>query len=374
MPKKNGFIAISIIYSFFLCFIMLMMGMLANYTHSKLILRKTNEPLIFEQDSHLTAKIMQKYPSRKTISDFSQGCPTSSDNSCSGLFQTVDDDGDSYYFRGAIDNNYLKLSSSNSNLWRIVRINGDGTIRLILDGDIGTSAFNTNYNERKSAGYTYDNQTLCTNSNPCEHFTIQGSEFGGFLSDPTKHSSDIKTYLETWYQKNLSAYDSQIELEVYCNDTSYGRGSETSGDLYYGAYQRLHGTSNSVKPQLTCPDPKAKDGATSEDIKDGYHTYGGVYKLKIGLLSGDEMNLAGLSWNLPHAISTNYLYKANNWWSMSPFDYFSSADVLSGYPGFFLNDGADNIYDVIPVINLKTGTQISSGDGSSGNPFVIKTN
>ena len=74
MPKKNGFIAISIIYSFFLCFIMLMMGMLANYTHSKLILRKTNEPLIFEQDNHLTAKIMQKYPSRKTVSDFSQGC------------------------------------------------------------------------------------------------------------------------------------------------------------------------------------------------------------------------------------------------------------------------------------------------------------
>ncbi len=364
MPKKNGFIAISIIYSFFLCFIMLMMGMLANYTHSKLILRKTNEPLIFEQDSHLTAKIMQKYPSRKTISDFSQGCPTSSDNSCSGLFQTVDDDGDSYYFRGAIDNNYLKLSSSNSNLWRIVRINGDGTIRLILDGDIGTSAFNTNYNERKYVGYTYGNNSACTKDSPC----TSNYSSGNFKNSKGGNNSTIKDQLENWYKTNISSFDSKIALTTYCNDTSFGSGSET-GTLYYGAYQRL--SNSSINPQLKCPNPTQQD----KSLRD----YGGVYKLKIGLISADEIVLAGFKpTNSTGVTTSNYLYYSNAssdyFWSMSPnYSITNGAYSFNGYLNYryLSNTNVHTTYRVRPVININ-GDVIATGDGTKDNPYIIK--
>lgn len=52
----------------------------------------------------------------------------------SGLYRYVDNDGYTYYFRGKIDNNYIKLKSKNnkySELFQIVRFNGDGTIRLM---------------------------------------------------------------------------------------------------------------------------------------------------------------------------------------------------------------------------------------------------
>ena len=51
-------------------------------------------------------------------------------NTKEGLIKGQDDYGTSYYFRGNINNNYIKI---NDMLFRIVRINGDGTIRIILD-------------------------------------------------------------------------------------------------------------------------------------------------------------------------------------------------------------------------------------------------
>ena len=63
--------------------------------------------------------------------------------------------GTSYYYRGNVTNNYVKFADK---YWRIVRINGDGTVRVIYDGtsahangessedrQIGESAFNNNY-------------------------------------------------------------------------------------------------------------------------------------------------------------------------------------------------------------------------------------
>ena len=90
--------------------------------------------------------------------------------------------GTSYYYRGNVTNNYVKFADK---YWRIIRINGDGTVRVIYDGtsahangesstdrQIGTSAFNyywkkdnvqetTNspvYNDNAGVGYMYGNR------------------------------------------------------------------------------------------------------------------------------------------------------------------------------------------------------------------------
>ena len=79
-----------------------------------------------------------------------------------GLYKTVDDYGDTYYYRGKVDNNYVSFAGY---VWRIVRINGDGSIRLIYSGtstsdtgsktSIGTSAFNSDPYDPASVGYKY---------------------------------------------------------------------------------------------------------------------------------------------------------------------------------------------------------------------------
>ncbi|CCY87984.1 unknown [Mycoplasma sp. CAG:956] len=71
----------------------------------------------------------------------------------------------SYYFRGNITNNYVKFGGF---YWHILRINGDGSIRLVYDGTsahdnnesssdriIGNSKYNSSANDNTYVGYMY---------------------------------------------------------------------------------------------------------------------------------------------------------------------------------------------------------------------------
>ena len=287
--------------------------------------------------------------------DFSKGePPASGTNTGSGLYKTEDDDGTSYYFRGAIDNNYVSFAGFT---WRIVRINGDGTIRLILNANLTTSAFNSSALDAKYVGYTYDNASACTKSSPC--ISSFNSSSSTFSNNKTVTSSTIKSTLENWYKDNLASYDSKIALSSFCNDTSY---TLNGSYYYYGAETRT----SSFSPSLKCPD-------TSQ-------TYGGYYKLKIGLLTTDESNFAGLGLTTSSsnaAQSTNYIYSSvpsTGWYSMSPeyWRYKKSYVFLNRDGSYSGIDYATN-YErgVFPVINLNSNVDITGGDGTSSNPYTI---
>ena len=53
------------------------------------------------------------------------------------LASTEDDYGTSYYFRGAVKNNYVQFANK---CWRIVRVNGDGSVKLVLHNDNTSSS------------------------------------------------------------------------------------------------------------------------------------------------------------------------------------------------------------------------------------------
>ncbi len=283
------------------------------------------------------------------------------------IYQTNDDDGESYILRGAVNNNYVKFAEK---LWRIVRINGDGTIRIILndkDQDLPNMAFNdygsVSSNRYKFVGYTYDNTVACTKVSPCTS-NFNGSGFTNSTGVGT--NSTIKGKLEEWYQTNLKAYDNKIALTTFCNDTSYGSGTEdttpSSSYLNYGAYERLNNGNNA---DLHCPDP-TKQGS-------GNRTYGGVYKLKIGLLNADEISLLGQEYS-PSVYSVNgYLYHSYYWWTLSPYNADSSyANEFYGIYGYVYYGYVYGSYAVLPVINLNADTLITTGDGTSGNPYVVQ--
>ncbi len=325
-------------------------------------------------EGSLVDKILKDNTLKTETPNFTIGEPPASGNSVggSGLFSASDEQGTSYYFRGNV-NNYVKFAGKT---WRIVRINGDGTIRIILDESIGEYAFNSG-NNRMYAGYTYNNSTPCTSSSLCES-TYQNS--ATFTNTHGGTNSNIKTQLETWYYNNLRNYDSKIAYGTYCNDTSFGSGSESgTSTTHYGAYERIDSSGTKYgQPTLICPNPTAGTGYSNTDTTTvngtRYHTYGGVYKLKIGLLSADEMNYAGLPQNTPYASSNNYLYKEYPWWSMSALNFFSNnIFVFYGYYSY-LQGGALMSYGftrhVRPVINLKADV-IATGSGTSGTPYVI---
>ncbi len=94
----------------------------------------------------------------KGTPDFSKTATTDE-----GLFMSEDDEGESYYYRGAIKNNYVSFAGFT---WRIIRRNGDGSIRMIYSGKtttdtgeattIGNSAFNDKYWDPAYVGYKYN--------------------------------------------------------------------------------------------------------------------------------------------------------------------------------------------------------------------------
>ena len=91
--------------------------------------------------------------------------PRSYDTSAVGIYADNDDTGKTYYYRGSVSSNYVKFGGY---YWRVIRVNGDGTIRMIYDGtsphsngesnsnrQIGTQAFNDYINDNTYVGYMY---------------------------------------------------------------------------------------------------------------------------------------------------------------------------------------------------------------------------
>ena len=136
------------------------------------------------------------------------------DNSESGLYSTADDEGTSYYYRGIVGGNYVKFANK---YWRIIRINGDNSVRLIYDGttphangessldrQVTTSAFNSKWNDNAYVGYMYGD----TSTNEVKEWTYTFNYSG--------LSATAKYYFGTEYtfDKNNNAFKLGGTLEA----------------------------------------------------------------------------------------------------------------------------------------------------------------
>ena len=295
------------------------------------------------------------------------------------LASTEDDYGTSYYFRGAVTNNYVEFANK---CWRIVRVSGDGSVKLILHNDNPTGAANPcdAANNSASAAFAHYNGSTYTsrfNENYDDNAYI-GFKYGtpGSSKYETTHAntnkSTILTNLETWYTNNLKTYESVIDDTVWCNDktnvtdTSYDPWSITPNGLgyaknvtYYGATKRLVGTSGSAGgtgPSLKCNGELSKINS------------------KVGLITADELAYAGYA--IGTGNTTTYLQENATdtyWWSLSPYGFdVGSAGVwgVNGSAGYFDNYNVRGTYGVRPSISLKSTTNVT-GDGTSEKPYIV---
>ena len=295
------------------------------------------------------------------------------------LASAEDDYGTSYYFRGAVTNNYVEFANK---CWRIVRVSGDGSVKLILHNDNKTGVANPcdAANNSASAAFAHYNGSTYTsrfNENYDDNAYI-GFKYGtpGSSKYETTHAntnkSTILTNLETWYTNNLKTYESVIDDTVWCNDktnvtdTSYDPWSITPNGLgyaknvtYYGATKRLVGTSGSAGgtgPSLKCNGELSKINS------------------KVGLITADELAFAGYAYNIGN--TTTYLQEnATNtyWWSLSPLAFSGGVAYVwnvGGSSGGFDDDFVNNSIGVRPSISLKSTTNIT-GEGTSSTPYII---
>ena len=297
------------------------------------------------------------------------------------LASAEDDYGTSYYFRGAVTNNYVEFANK---CWRIVRVGGDGSVKLILHNDNTTGAANPcdSANNNASAAFarysgTTDTSAFNLSYNDNAYVGFKYGAEGSTTYDATHantNNSTILTNLETWYNTNLKTYESVIANTVWCNDktnvtdTTYnpefgdtptGLGYGTNR-TYYGATQRLirggkyGGIAGGTGPSLKC------NGELSKITS------------KVGLITADELALAGCTYAKKN--TTTYLQENATdtpWWSLSP-DYFTGSDayVWNVIDGSLIGFNVGNTYGVRPSISLKPTTNVT-GEGTSSSPFII---
>ena len=297
------------------------------------------------------------------------------------LASAEDDYGTSYYFRGAVTNNYVEFANK---CWRIVRVGGDGSVKLILHNDNTAGAANTCSSANNStnaafarySGTTYES-AFNTNYNDNAYIGFKYGTPGSSTYEATHantNNSTILTNLETWYNNDLKTYESVIADTVWCNDktnvkdTTFdpwsrnpnGRGYGTNA-TYYGATQRLvsaSGSAGGTGPSLKCNGELSKINS------------------KVGLITADELALAGYAYAQNN--TTTYLQENATdtyWWSLSPYYYIGRADVwgVSGSNGGFHNGYGFGARGVRPSISLKSTINVT-GDGTSSSPFIINLN
>ena len=283
----------------------------------------------------------------KGIPDFSKIATTDE-----GMFAARDDYGTSYYYRGAVQNNWLFFAGY---YWRIIRINGDGSIRVIYNGtstnqtgsdtQIGVSAYNTLSDRSEYVGFKY---------------TI-GEQHGNDTN------STILNELNKWYVTNLLEYSSYISDSGFCGDrtstTSSSEAPDGTGGIgdattYYGARYRLY---NNKQPTLKCPDIN-NDLYTMSNIGNQSLIY------PIGLISADEVAFAGGVHEIEN--TSYYLYTNLYYWTISPCGSPFTRLFAVFQNGEFTNARVYNSYGIRPVINLKADILLE-GDGTSDNPYMI---
>ena len=401
-----------------------------------------------------------------------------------GLIQGVDKDGETYYFRGAVEDNYVMIdglkwesdyaryivngngkfnvfntksvavnqcnnkysqygydnsetciskiyseghSSGDDMLFRIVRINGDNTIRLISDGSVGKSTFSpsgwtneylTGYTMKRFIKYVLDENdkaiftkkvNLSDTFSYSDEVTTRDWQGGHDLVNPKQYTIgeclNDKSLCEGKYARFSSGLslnkinkiidENTIEYysyrgkgtPVFDENTTVNSKAKTYLDNWYNntliSYDELLANSR------YCNDTTYKIGSgsgvsygASNRINNSPSficpntqiSYGGEYDLKVGLITADEANFAGASNN--QNIKYYLFGKSTTFWTMSP----------ASFGGFAFEYNINNIGDIAsinvhsvaielsmrPVINLRSDYKYISGDGSKTNPYLIK--
>ena len=250
---------------------------------------------------------------------------TSSNNTtdASGLYTSTDTNTGkpTYYFRGNVENNYVSFAGQT---WRIVRINEDGTIRIIMQDGINnntTYKFNSDYSSYTHMYYT---------------------------------NSQAKTQLESWYQTNIGSKTNLAGKVAsgayYCEQAKVKYAdSYTSGSATMTTY-------NKYTPDFKC----SSDGNNK-----------GVVNASVGLLTYDEVVYAGGYYAKKN--NNYYLYnQAIYWWTMSSagFTGLNSRVWYVDTTGDIDYNNATNNNRLRPVIILTADTP-TTGSGTSSDPFVI---
>ena len=323
---------------------------------------------------------------------------TTIETSNAGMYSYTEGTGKTYYYRGAVDNNWVKYgkfkadqivyrgfekedSTDTSNTynfdyidyptlaecqnsssynykckevtyarkgddmyWRIIRVDKDNKIKMIYAGSkapsestkVAITGANTNM------GFTAYN-------NEYNHAEYVGFQYTVGSQRGTTTNSTIKTYLDNWYTKyfNENISTSRFVKTTFCNDrNTSSTWASTGSTIYYAPYIRL--SVGTPVPTFEC---NSLDVVTNN----------------LGLITADEIVLAG-----GHYGAVNNIFYLNNnmaYWTGSP-DTFQS-----GYSYVIVLNLVDcsvkkRLYGARGVVSLSSDAKLL-GSGTYNDVYTV---
>ena len=406
--NNKGFIATSLIYSFFLVFLALLAVILNSYVFNnrlmdafnKSIQNKINKEIDMNSDDpsyiledlevlHITPNLNTPNFNNIATSD-------------KGVFVSTDNKGKSYYYRGDVDDNYIIFGEHPDYehvplYWRIIRMNGDGSLRLIYEGykvknNLITDPYSTNRWSTVSTATDYINSFEGSLKSFYEKFFLR-TRFESMISDSGFCSTITSTV------QNPSSC-TKTDGKIMCL-------GEEKSITEFSDYDRIYTFKNSpvgISPSYLCKE----ENQYSVALQNG----NGTLSYPIGLVSSNEVIMAGGAYapssaqNLESYSNQDfYLYKGIGYWTMSLYydNQPSGGDIStmsinflsnkigggdagtneSGNRAFgFTQDGYlnSNTLDglqlgIYPVINIKEEyISTLTGDGTIIDPFIGELN
>ncbi len=307
---------------------------------------------------------------------------------------TADEYGTSYYYRGAVKNNYVNF---NRMCWRIVRIEGDGSVRMILaDKDAECSEETLAKSESSIIGkgnlayiyanddtrppYDYIAQPIIDSTGTHDPYDIEYMEentlhikkayntflYGGtieYTSNGSYENDGTDVIITQEYagfsEENLDL----LKSEEICIGSKKQNYEYEEGNFYYSStFKRLF---DDKYVTLLC---------NGEDSTESY---------KMFPLTIDEVILAGGIINDTMNTSYNYSYylgenAMTDWWLLSYSGNYYGTPLYRYmlYFGFYrgrigIQNSQGNFKGIRPVVSLIPNVELTSGDGSITNPYVI---
>ena len=310
MIKKNGFISISIIYSFFVVFLLLMLLIMSTYINNRFSFT------IYKNDiKKKNTETYDPYGSSPKLANYISTIVSSSSS-----WLVTSEYG--IRFQGNTPNNYVRF---NGERWRIIGVFDSGThgvsgaslVKIVKDTPLSISSTNTNeMTIAYHSGYnTWSNSPLRTYLNGTYLTSRVNSESKNLIQNVTWKTGTYATYLN-------DRLTSQYNYERYGTGTSGSVGLIYPSDYGYASLA-------SYCPRTT-------------------------YYLK----------------NFELCRSYNWLDISSEEWTITPSP--SSGQAYYIHPdGYIAEKAVTNYYAIRPVVYLKANVVLSGGSGTYDDPYTI---
>ena len=260
-----------------------------------------------------------------------------------------------YTYRGANPNNYVTF---NGEQWRIISVNtSDNTIKIMRNGVLTDKRFDSPSGRYSSGGYCNNSSFGCkvwgsssttydTNLNP---ITTLGREYNRTKYTLPTAEAELNTYLNGEYYNGLNATAKSMIKEdaVYKVGVLYYNNKNITTDM-----NQLNAAKWKGKVALIDPSEylRASTNSNCTNIT-AYYNNSSCYN---------------------NSSSHNWMYLNDIWWTLSPYSYSNSHGVWYVSSGSSLSSNrAYYSYGVRPVVTLSGEVKITSGNGSSSQPYQL---